>query len=86
MKHASPASLDALEELLAALCAYPALKERTRGVFYLKSRAFLHFHDDPAGLFADLRLAAEFQRFPVNTKGERRALLRKIQDALDKAR
>jgi hypothetical protein len=86
MKHAFPASLDALEELLAALRAYPAFKERTRGVFCLKSRAFLHFHDDPAGLFADLRLAAEFQRFPVNTKGERRALLRRIQDALGRAR
>jgi hypothetical protein len=86
MKHASPSSLDTLEELLFALRALPALKEKARGVFYLTSRAFLHFHEDPAGLFADLRLAAEFERFPVNTQSERRALLRKVQDALGKAR
>jgi hypothetical protein len=86
MKHASPSTLDTLEELLAALRAWPALKEKARGTFYLKSRAFLHFHEDPAGLFADLRLAAAFERFPVNTQSERRALLRKVRDALGKAR
>jgi hypothetical protein len=86
MKHASPSALDTLEELLAALRAWPALEEKARGVFYLKARAFLHFHEDPAGLFADLRLAAEFKRFPVNTQSERRQLLRKVQDALGKAR
>jgi len=86
MKHASPSTLDTLEELLAALRICPALKEKARGVFYVKSRAFLHFHEDPAGLFADLRLAAEFERFPVNTEGERRLLLRKVQDALGKVR
>ena len=86
MKHASPFALDALEDLLVALRTCPAIKENARGVFYLKSRAFLHFHEDPTGLFADLRLDTEFERSPVNTQGERRALLRKIQDALGKVR
>jgi hypothetical protein len=82
MKHASSAALDALEELLARLRALPALKEKARGTFYLKSRAFLHFHEDPAGLFADLRTGVAFERYPVDTRAGRESLLRKIQGAL----
>jgi len=26
------------------------------GMFYLKSKPFLHFHDAPAGIFADVKL------------------------------
>ncbi|HEY1879241.1 MAG TPA: hypothetical protein VGG68_04850 [Caulobacteraceae bacterium] len=55
MRHARPEDLDRLEPLLARLRALPALREKSRGVFYWKSRAFLHFHADPAGLFADVR-------------------------------
>lgn len=55
MRHARPEDLDRLEPLLARLRAFPALKEKSRGVFYVKGRAFLHFHGDPAGLFADVR-------------------------------
>lgn len=55
MRHARPEDLDRLEPLLARLRALPGLKEKSRGVFYWKSRAFLHFHADPAGLFADVR-------------------------------
>lgn len=67
MKHAGPAALDALEPLLAELRALPMLQERSRGVFYRKGRAFLHFHEDPKGLFADLRSenGADFDRMDV---------------------
>jgi hypothetical protein len=60
------------------------LKERRRGVFYRRSAAFLHFHEDPAGLFADMRAEAEWERVAVNTKAEQRALLVKIRAALGK--
>ena len=40
MKHASPRALDALEPLLAELRGLADLSERSRGVFYRKSRAF----------------------------------------------
>jgi hypothetical protein len=80
VKHAGPAALDALEPLLTRVRALPALKEKTRGTFYLKSRAFLHFHEDPAGLFADLRLAGDdFTRLRVSTPEEQEALLRLLQ-------
>jgi hypothetical protein len=68
MRHARPAALDQLEPLLARLRAIGGLKEKSRGVFYRGARAFLHFHEDPAGLFADIRTAdgTDFERFKVD--------------------
>jgi hypothetical protein len=68
MKHAGSQALDQLEPLIERIRAIPGLKEKSRGVFYLKSRAFLHFHEDPKGLFADLRTAdgKDFDRFKVD--------------------
>ena len=54
MRHARDQDLDRLEALLVQLRALPGLVEKKRGVFYRKSRAFLHFHEDPKGMFADL--------------------------------
>lgn len=68
MRHAGAAALDQLEPLLAAIRATGALKEKSRGVFYLKSKAYLHFHEDPAGLFADVRApdGKDFDRLKVD--------------------
>jgi hypothetical protein len=80
MRHARSEALDELEPMLVELRALPALKEKSRGVFYRGSKAFLHFHEDPAGFFCDVRLADDFERFRVTTKAERRAVLRKIEE------
>jgi hypothetical protein len=53
--------------------------ERKRGVFYLRSRAFLHFHEDSSGLHADVRLDADFQRLRVQTRQERSVLFDRIR-------
>ena len=82
MKHAGAASLDRLEELLGKLRQLGALKEKSRGVFYLRSKAALHFHEDPAGLFADVRAGAEWERMPVNSGAEREELLRRVMDVV----
>lgn len=84
MKHASAAALDELETLLDDLRKRPGLKERSRGVFYRKGRAFLHFHEDPRGLFADIRAAAgdDFERIDV-TLEPGRAALRLVAQARD---
>ncbi len=50
MKHAGAEALDQLEGLLEQVRLRTQLTERKRGVFYRKSRAFLHFHEDPAGV------------------------------------
>jgi hypothetical protein len=85
MKHAGALALDQLDDLLSALRLLPGPKERTRGVFYLRAKAFLHFHEDPAGLFADLRRDGDFERFPVNTSADRAALLKAVRSVLDAA-
>ena len=82
MKHAGPDARAALEPLLAELRLRAALREKRPGVFYLKSRAFLHFHEDPKGLFADVRLADDFVRRPVSTNRQRAALLRAVDRLL----
>jgi len=60
---------------------HPALVEKRPGIFYVSGKAFLHFHEDPAGLFADLRLGGDSQRFPVNSPEEQAALLAAIDQA-----
>jgi hypothetical protein len=75
--------LEQLEPLLVRLRAIEGLKERSRGTFYRSSKAFLHFHEDPEGLFADLRVGAEFERFRATTEDEQEALLRMVRAAID---
>ena len=84
MKHAGLAALDQIEPLLERLRAFEGLKERSRGVFYLKSKAFLHFHEDPAGLFADLRArdGKDFDRFKVESPDERVGLVEQVRERL----
>jgi hypothetical protein len=75
MKHAGRDALEALGDLLVNLRARTGLVEKRSGIFYVKGRAFLHFHEDRAGLFADLRQGGDWQRFPVNSSDERAELL-----------
>jgi hypothetical protein len=82
MKHAGPATLARISPLLDELRARTVLHEMRPGVFYLKSRAFLHFHDDPSGVFADVRLADDFVRLPVTTMSQQSDLLERIDDSL----
>jgi len=81
MKHAGEDAIATLEPLLELIRRVPGLKEKKRGIFYHRSSAFLHFHEDPAGLFADLRTTADFDRFPVNTAAERKAFLAALKAA-----
>jgi hypothetical protein len=82
MKHAGPEALDRLDSLLAALRELPGLREKSRGTFYRGSRAFLHFHEDPAGMVADVRFDAEFERVDVSSAEAQARLLRRIHDLM----
>jgi hypothetical protein len=82
MKHAGSEALGRLTDLLDQIRAKEGLKEKKLGIFYRKSDAFLHFHEDPLGVFADLKISEKFARYPVNTERERAALLSKIDRAL----
>ena len=78
MKHAGPGTLKTLAALLQRLRELP-LKEKSRGVFYFKSRAFLHFHEDATGIFADLRAGDAWQRFRVSTRRGQSVMLAKAR-------
>ncbi len=82
VKHAGAEALDRLAPLLAELRTLPGLVEKRRGVFYRKSSAFVHFHEDESGLYADVRLADAFERRRVETSRERSALLAEIRSVL----
>lgn len=82
MKHAGPAALSELAGLIAAVRTRPGLREPRPGIFYRKGKAWLHFHEDKAGLFADLRAGADWQRFRVSTRDEQATLLAGIDHSL----
>ena len=82
MKHATAETLAQLTELLDRIRAVPGLVEKRPGVFYRKGRAFLHFHEDPAGLFADVRPGEEWIRLAVgDATGRRRWSLQRSHRA-----
>jgi hypothetical protein len=78
VKHAGAAVLDKLEPLLDRIRARGVLREKSRGIFYLKSRAYLHFHEDPAGVFVDIRAAdgKDFDRMKLDSAAESEILAR----------
>jgi hypothetical protein len=85
MRHARVADLDRIEPLLAQLRGVDGLAEKSRGVFYLRSRACLHFHADGDDTYADLRIGTdEFERIRTTTRTEQRAFLAAVKRALDK--
>ena len=82
MKHAGPAALATISDLLEAIRERTVLTERRSGIFYCKGVAFLHFHEDPAGLFADLRDGRDFRRIAIGNAEGRAALLSSLDEAL----
>jgi len=83
MKHAGPQALQSLSALLGKLRKRAALVEKTPGSFYFRSRGFLHFHEDAAGMFADLKLNLQtFSRFRVSTLAEQAKLLARVDRCL----
>jgi hypothetical protein len=84
MKHAGSAALDILEPLLERLRGLGGLREKSRGIFYLKSRAFLHFHEDPTGLYADIRApdGGDFDRLKVDGPEAEAALIARASAAV----
>jgi hypothetical protein len=75
VRHARSRDLDQLEDLLDRLRAVEGLTERRHGVFYRGSTAFLHFHQDRAGLFADLKVGGGWLRYPVSSAPGQRTLV-----------
>jgi hypothetical protein len=84
LRHARDEDLDHIEPVLIRLRALGALKERKRGCFYFKSKGFVHFHEDPKGMFADLRQidSRDDRRIKVDTAAEQDALIEQAKKIL----
>ncbi len=82
MKHATHATLEQLASLLERLSAVVGLVQRSRGVYYFKSKAFLHFHEDPAGIFADVNVAGEWKRVRVGSPQDESELLQLVSEEI----
>jgi hypothetical protein len=82
MKHATEAALKPIQNLIGELRRLPGMVERKPGIFYAKGKAFLHFHEDPRGLFADVKVDDDWERLPVNAAREREALVKFAAKAL----
>jgi hypothetical protein len=82
VRHATQDDLDQLEDLLSELRGMPDLRERKRGYFSLRSKAFLHFHEDAGDFFVDVKLDGAFQRMRVTSRTEQLAFLDRVRDSV----
>jgi hypothetical protein len=83
MRHADSNTLATLESLLRKIREHASLIERTPGSFYRKSKAYLHFHEDPSGTYADVKLnLIDFTRVRATTPKEQAHLLSLIVESL----
>jgi hypothetical protein len=86
MKHAGKEALSKLQTVLEDLRGHSILRERTPGSFYLRSSGFVHFHEDPAGLFGDLKEdLVSFTRHRVTSRTEQRQFLERVRRTLERA-
>ena len=75
-------TLECIAPLLAILREHPVLREVAPTVFHLHGRDFIHFHEEPDGIFADVRLATAQIRMSVSTQADRAELLERIEGTL----
>ena len=78
-----PSMISTFDDLIAELRATDGLiaKGKTGQNFYVKSKAFLHFHgrDANGGPYADVRDATDWERVPISTPEERQALVARVR-------
>ena len=72
-----------LAPLLRFLRSYEVLVETKGARFLLRGRDFIHFHDDPDGLWADALLSKGRVRMSVSSSSEQGELMGLIAEKLD---
>ncbi|MCI0628041.1 MAG: hypothetical protein L0387_41375 [Acidobacteria bacterium] len=75
-------TLERIAPLLEVLRAHPALQEIRLGEFLVEDRDFLHFHEEPEGIFADVRLTKGRVHLPVSSPSEQLEFLERIDQTL----
>ncbi len=76
------ATLERLAPFLNLLRAHPALREVRPAAFHLDGRDFVHFHDEPEGILADVRLSKGRVHMRVSSPAEQAEFLERIEDIL----
>ena len=76
------ATFHAIAPLLSVLRAHPALSEVRPAEFQLSGRDFLHFHEDPDGVVADVLLAEGRVSMAVSSSAEQAEFLERIDHSL----
>jgi hypothetical protein len=82
VKHAAAETLAILDDLLRQVRKFEELTEKKPGIFYRRSIAFLHFHEDTSGIFADVKVGKAYTRVRVSTIAERRRLIGIVKHSL----
>jgi hypothetical protein len=82
MRHATETDLLMVDRLLDDLRKIEGMTEKKTGIFYRKSRSFLHFHEDKGKLFADVRQGDDFDRLPASTRTDQKKLLIAVKQVL----
>src|SRR5437879_4562578 len=77
------ATFEALKPLLDVLRAHPELREVRPAEFRLDDRNFVHFHEEPEGVFADVLLTKGRVHMPVSSPAEQAELLEQIDQVLE---
>ena len=76
-------TLEALRPVLDVLRAHPALHEVRPAEFYLDERSFVHFHEEPEGVFADVLLTKGRLHMPASSVAEQGELLERVDQVLE---
>ena len=64
MKHATQKTLEMINPILEQL-RKSGLKEKGFGKFYKASQAYVHFHEDATGVYADVKRKGKWQRLKI---------------------
>ena len=77
MPRADADALARIAPVLRQLRDIKGVREERPGIFYARREAFVHFHDDGGGLYADLKKSggAGFDRYPLATPAQQRKLV-----------
>ena len=75
-------TLETLAPLLSTLRGYSILCEVKPAAFQLNGRDFIHFHDSPHGIFADVLLSKGRVQMPVSSDAQQAELLERIEPQL----
>ena len=82
---ANEQTLQKIEPLLEDLRRFEGLKEKRQGVFFLGKKEFIHFHELPEVIVADVFLASGRVRLPVTDRTEQLDLLDRIWDSAERS-